>query len=230
MSDIVGTLYQSEDTSQSAGRSTGRMPAHGSSLAGGFEQPVVDAQSVFRAVMEAFSRPGRSVALSTKVEPPSPLTVEAGAVALALFDQDTPIWCDAPLAGEPAIRDWLAFHTGAPVAAGPEQAAFALISAADRMPALSGFAQGTADYPDRSTTLIMMVNTLMSRDVVRLAGPGIEATETIAPAPLPANFWDQARANQTLFPRGVDILFAAPGKIAALPRSTRIPVNASMED
>ncbi len=206
-----------------------RPAAGGAALAGGFAQPVVDAQFVFRSVMEAFSRPGRSIALPTRVAPPPPLTAEAGAIALALFDQDTPIWCDAPLAGDPALRNWLAFHTGAPVASGPDQAAFALISACDRMPSLSGFAQGTAEYPDRSTTLIMMVDTLMSRDIVRLEGPGIEETETIAPAPLPVNFRDQVRANHALFPRGVDILFASPGKIAALPRSTRIRANASRE-
>lgn len=194
-------------------------------LSGGFEAPVFDAQMVFRSIMDAFARPGTAVALDAKTEPPGPLSAEAGAVALALLDHETPVWCDSVLAGAPRVLDWLKFHTGAPVTEAPEDAAFAFIGQPDRMPALAAFAQGTAEYPDRSTTLVVMATRLgtdRSAGGAELSGPGIRTATRFAPDPLPPGFWDQARANHAQFPRGVDMVFAAPGRIAALPRSTRI--------
>ena len=55
-----------------------------------------------------------------------------------------------------------------------------------------------------------------------LRGPGIEDSRRFNADPLPPGFWAQARANHAGFPRGVDILFAAPGQLTALPRSTRL--------
>ena len=191
-------------------------------LSGGFSEPVFDAQEVFRAVMDAMARPGKTVDISDKTAPPAPLSAEAGAVSLCLFDHETPVWLDAALAGTPEVGDWLRFHTGAPVVSEPNEAAFALVSDPSRMPVLAAFRQGTADYPDRSTTLIVAVETLDGPDPITLSGPGIEDTANLSPHPLPVGFIDQAVANHALFPRGVDMLVVTCGKLAALPRSTRI--------
>jgi alpha-D-ribose 1-methylphosphonate 5-triphosphate synthase subunit PhnH len=190
-------------------------------LAGGFSEPVFDAQEVFRAVMDAMARPGKIVDLIEKTAPPAPLSPEAGAIALCLFDHETPVWLDAGLAGTPEVGDWLRFHTGAPFVTEPNEAAFALVSDPSRMPVLAAFRQGTADYPDRSTTLIVTVETLDGLDPITLRGPGIKDTARMSPKPLPVGFIDQAAANHALFPRGVDMLFVTGGKLAALPRSTR---------
>ena len=44
----------------------------------------------------------------------------------------------------------------------------------------------------------------------------------IAPAPLPRHFVEQWKQNRARFPRGVDLVLAAPEGIACLPRTTRI--------
>ena len=89
------------------------------------------------------------------------------------------------------------------------------------MSALSAFAQGTPDYPDRSTTLILQVETLTTAGW-KLEGAGILGTTRFSAAPLPADFAVQMRANHAAFPCGVDLLFATRASLAALPRSTCI--------
>ena len=94
----------------------------------GFADPVLDAQRVFRGVMEALARPGSLQPLADLPEVPAPLTPELAAIALALADADAPLWLDAPLAGAPAVAEFLRFHTGAPIVKDPAEAAFALVA------------------------------------------------------------------------------------------------------
>ncbi|MER8389736.1 phosphonate C-P lyase system protein PhnH [Mesorhizobium sp. M0166] len=192
------------------------------SIEGGFADPVFNAQTVFRAVMDAMARPGSVQPLPALAHPPAPLSATAGAVALALCDNDTPLWLDPALQGSAAVKSWLGFHTGAPLANTPADAHFALIATAAEMMALDGFSQGTQDYPDRSTTLILGVGDLVSGAPLLLEGPGIEKTATIAPAQMPRHFVEQWKQNNQRFPRGVDIILATSDAIACLPRTTRI--------
>ncbi|TIW51860.1 MAG: phosphonate C-P lyase system protein PhnH, partial [Mesorhizobium sp.] len=150
------------------------------------------------------------------------LSATAGAVALSLCDNDTPLWLDPPLQAEASVKAWLGFHTGAPLANTPADAHFALIANPKEMAALDGFAQGTQEYPDRSTTLILLVDDLASGPSLLLEGPGIEKTSMIAPPGMPRHFVEQWKQNNQRFPRGVDIILAAPGSLACLPRTTRI--------
>ncbi|QPC90815.1 phosphonate C-P lyase system protein PhnH [Mesorhizobium sp. INR15] len=189
---------------------------------GGFADPVFNAQTVFRAVMDAMARPGTVQPLPAFARPPAPLTATAGAIALALCDNDTPLWLDPALQAAAAVKTWLGFHSGAPMANTPADAHFALIASPAEMMALDGFSQGTQDYPDRSTTLILQVSDLFSGAPLLLQGPGIEASATIAPAAMPRHFVEQWKQNIKRFPRGIDIILAAPDGIACLPRTTRI--------
>ena len=189
---------------------------------GGFADPVFNAQTVFRAVMDAMARPGSVQPLPAFTRPPAPLSATAGAIALALCDHDTPLWLDPALQASAAVKAWLGFHAGAPLANTPADAHFALIANPAEMAALDGFSQGTQDYPDRSTTLILQVSNLVSGAPLLLEGPGIETTATIAPAQMPRHFVEQWKQNISRFPRGVDIILAAPDGVACLPRTTRI--------
>ena len=191
-------------------------------LGGGFADPVMEAQATFRALMDAMARPGTICRLSTVVSPPAPLPPVAAAVALALCDHDTPLWLDPPLAASEAVRTWLAFHCGAPLTEAPGEALFALAAEPARLPELALFGQGTQDYPDRSTTLILAVATLEDGPALQLKGPGIERRARLAAAPLPPRFSAGWAANGERFPRGVDLVLAAPGAVACLPRTTRI--------
>lgn len=192
------------------------------SIEGGFADPVFNAQTVFRAVMDAMARPGSVQNVPAFARPPSPLSATAGAVALTLCDNDTPLWLDPALQASASIGSWLGFHTGAPLANTPADAHFAFVATPAEMMALDSFSQGTQDYPDRSTTLILQVGDLVSGTPLLLEGPGIETTATIAPAQMPRHFVEQWKQNAKRFPRGIDIILAAPDGIACLPRTTRI--------
>lgn len=192
-------------------------------IEGGFTRPVYQSQAVFRAVMAALAEPARPAPLPVEAAPPAPLTPGLGAVALTLLDPDTPVWLDPALAGSPAVVAWIAFHTGAPVTAEPMDAAFALVVEPSRLPPLAAFAQGTAEYPDRSTTLVIAADRFEAgADAPLFTGPGFETPRRFRALPERAGFLDQWTANRALFPRGVDLVFVAGGTVAGLPRSTRL--------
>lgn len=191
-------------------------------IGGGFARPVFEGQAMFRAIMDAMAQPGSIQSFDASVLPPAPLTPSAAAVALTLCDQDTPLWLDARLAASDAAVTWLGFHSGAPIVADHAEAHFALAADPAHLPDLSGFAQGSQDYPDRSATLILQLDTLTDGLPLVLRGPGIEDVAQIAPAPLPAQFSSFWQRNGASFPCGVDLILAAPDGIAALPRTTSI--------
>ena len=186
--------------------------------------PVLSAQASFRAVMDATARPGTLHALAGPADAPAPLARGAAALALALFDGDTPVWLDAPLAASPAVTDWLRFKTGAPLTTERARSSFALIADGDALEDLDGFALGSQDYPDRSTTLVLQVRSLTAGAPATLAGPGIKHTATLA-ATLPAALFRALAATRALFPRGLDLILVAGDTIAAIPRTTRVSLR-----
>lgn len=189
-------------------------------IEGGFADLVLGAQSVFRATMDALARPGMVQSIPSDAAPPPPLTPELGALALTLCDHDTLVWLDPELAASEAVTGWLAFHCGAPLTADPAQAQFALVSAARHLPRLDTLGQGTDEYPDRSTTVVLAVGA--DTRPVTLKGPGIKDRLTTE-LPLPGgDFLAQWAENRERFPRGVDLLLVRDGTLVGLPRTTRI--------
>lgn len=181
-------------------------------LSGGFTDAPVQSARAFRGILEAMARPGTIHRVEGAL-PPAPLSVAAGVVLLTLCDGTTPLH----LAGEAdcaAVRDWIAFHLGAPLVAA-EAADFAVGSWDDLHP-VSRFRIGQPDYPDRSATLIAGVERLTNHGPT-LTGPGIETAAWLS-LPETAAF----RANRALFPLGFDTIFTFGERIAALPRSTRV--------
>ncbi len=181
-------------------------------LTGGFADAPIDAAHAFRAALEVMARPGRIERL-TGAEPPAPLSTAAGTLLLTLCDPQTPVHL-AGAADTEAVRGWLAFHTGAPLATAGD-CAFAVGRWPDLAP-LDRFAIGTAEYPDRSATLIVECDGL-SPSGTRLTGPGIE-TEAALSLPEVAPL----QANAALFPLGLDFFFSAGDRVAALPRTTKL--------
>jgi alpha-D-ribose 1-methylphosphonate 5-triphosphate synthase subunit PhnH len=182
----------------------------------------MDSQAVFRRTMDALAQPGTLQDLALALDPPAPLTPELAAIALTLADHEAPLWLDAALASSRDVIDFLRFHTGAAIVSDPQDAAFALICDPASMPRLNAFALGIQEYPDRSTTIVIAVETLAASGGFTLTGPGIATTAQLHAAPLPADFLAQWQANRSLFPCGVDLILTAPGRIAGLPRSTII--------
>jgi len=189
---------------------------------GGFSDPVGASQAVFRALMDAMARPGSVHALPNVTAPPAPLTAAASALIAMLADADTPVWLDPALTKTSAVKDWIVFHTGAPITEYQSEAAFALVAAPQSLSALNGFSLGTQEFPDRSTSVILQVSTLSEGTPLVLEGPGIKGQASLSPDPMPHHFTEQWKANRAAFPRGIDLILAGPDCVAAMPRSVRL--------
>lgn len=187
-------------------------------LQAGFDDYGARSNDVFRACLAALSRPCTVQPLDAGISAPSPLLPAMAAVAMTLADFETSIWLDPVLAAEPEVDEYLRFHTGARRTDAVSEADFALIGDASSMPGLQEFKQGTPEYPDRSTTLIIAVEELADRGMT-FEGPGIDGSIAFAFHPMPAGFASQLRDNRCQFPCGVDMIFVTRTHIAALPRS-----------
>ena len=186
------------------------------SLTPGFADPVPAAQSCFRALLEALSRPGRIQALGDLPEAPAPLAPAAAAALLTLADADTPVWTDAG----PAAEAWIRFHAGCPLVADPAAAAFLLATATP--PDFSMLDAGTEEEPHRSATLILQVAGLEAAPGWSLTGPGIEHRHRLQVGGAPPGFAAAWAANAARFPRGIDLILCAGDRLAGLPRTTSI--------
>src|SRR6187402_2394188 len=100
----------------------------------GFADKVLSAQSTFRSVMDAMARPGSAQRIEASSGVPTPMMRGSAAIALTLFDQDTPVWLDARMAMTLDVAKWIRFHTSAPVIANASVCSFALIAEAYSLP------------------------------------------------------------------------------------------------
>ena len=181
-------------------------------LTGGFDTPSIDSAHAFREIMEAMARPG-SIRRIGGGDGPAPLSPAAATLILTLCDGTTPVFLGTAHDTD-AVRRWIAFHTGAPIA-GRGQAQVALGTWSDLAPP-ADFAIGTPEYPDRSATLIVEMDALENSGAT-LRGPGIRDTAQLN---LPER--EVHRANHARFPLGFDCFFTAADRVAGLPRSTEV--------
>lgn len=193
-------------------------------LSPGFAKPVDDAQATFRAVLQAMARPGTVTELTVCPSAPAPLSPAMAAVALMLADHETPIWL-GPSLDVADVRDFLTFHTGAPIVESSPKASFVLVANAGELPDPNQLNVGTPDYPDRSATLLIGAEAFDDGAAVRLRGPGIKGKSQFRARGLGPTFWQRAQDNHGLYPLGVDAVFCAGTQIAALPRSTQIKLG-----
>jgi alpha-D-ribose 1-methylphosphonate 5-triphosphate synthase subunit PhnH len=181
----------------------------------GFADPVLSAQSTFRAILDAMSRPGTIHMGGQGLTPPAPLMPASAACLLTLVDAETSLWLDDGLA---AARDWIGFHCGAPAA--PQEAAGFVLALA--LPDLTALGAGSDDGPQDGATVILQVASLRSGQRHTLSGPGIKVAATLDVAGLPDDFVSTWAENHARFPRGVDLILCAGDELVALPRSVRI--------
>jgi alpha-D-ribose 1-methylphosphonate 5-triphosphate synthase subunit PhnH len=194
-------------------------------LSTGFADGAVSAHSTFRSVMDAMARPGSVQKIVAAVGTPWPLMPGTAAIALTLFDHDTPIWLDRRMSETPEVANWLKFHSGAPVVTDPSVCGFAVVVDGATLPDLERFSFGTAEYPDRSTTLILQVESLTQGCAYELRGPGINGAVVVRAKIEPKDLFERLAVNATLFPRGIDVVLVSDDEIVAIPRTTRLAVH-----
>jgi len=191
-------------------------------LPAGFSDKVLSAQATFRSVMNAMARPSSVHRVAALAGAPGAMMRGTAAIALTLFDHDTPVWLDPLISKTVDVTRWFKFHTGAPVTANSSICSFAMIGDARTIPALDRFAFGSNEYPDRSTTLILQVESLTQGPPLELRGPGINGAAMLQATIQPADLFERLEINRTLFPRGIDVVLVADDAIAAIPRTTRL--------
>jgi alpha-D-ribose 1-methylphosphonate 5-triphosphate synthase subunit PhnH len=187
-----------------------------------FPSSVLSAQSTFRAILDATSRPGSIQPITGVIEAPQPLSPGAAAVALTLCDHDTSVWIDSGLSASTPVGEWLRFYCGCPIVQNPREAAFAFASEPKALPPFDAFNLGTAEYPDRSTTIVLQVQSFEAGPRLDLTGPGIRDRVSFRADPLPADIAARLAFNRGLFPRGLDLMLVTHNAVAALPRSVHV--------
>ncbi len=197
------------------------MSAALSELTPGFSSPVSDSQETFRILMNCFSYPAMVRPTPMRVAPIGSLNAVAAGLVLCLADSDTPIWLDAELRGDDAVKSFIGFHCGAPIVEDTAAAKFAFAASPQGLEPLGRFAQGTMEYPDRSTTIILQVRSF-TEESMSFAGPGIPSTRVLGFIPELPDFTNQWAANHEQFPLGVDLILASASHMAALPRSVAL--------
>lgn len=187
-----------------------------------FADKVLSAQSTFRTVMDAIARPGSVQHITAPAGVPHPMMRGTAAIALTLFDHDTPIWLDHGMSATSDVAKWIRFHCSAPIVSDSNVSSFALIADPATLADFDRFALGSNEYPDCSTTLIIQVDSLSDGPALQLHGPGIDGTATLRAAFGIPNIVDRLATNNALFPRGVDLILVADEAIVAIPRTTRL--------
>jgi alpha-D-ribose 1-methylphosphonate 5-triphosphate synthase subunit PhnH len=187
-------------------------------LVAGFADPVHDAQATFREALTALSRPGRRVTFGATM-PGLPLGAAMAHLLLTLTDDDTAVWWQR---NDPAVSQWLRFHTGATLATTPDAAAFAVVLNPACMPPFEAFASGSTESPEASASLLVEVPSFDSGPAVEWRGPGIRDMETVRIDGLAPDFWAQWQASHAAFPQGVDVVFTCANAAIGLPRTTRV--------
>jgi alpha-D-ribose 1-methylphosphonate 5-triphosphate synthase subunit PhnH len=199
-------------------------------LVPGFNDTVHDAQRVFRALLDALSRPGSIVAIDAALPNnhamrdalAARVPLAAFASLLALTDYSTPVFIERE---DGVLGDALRFHASATLTRDRRAAAFAYIDDARDMPSLNAFSHGDPESPEDSATLFIRVPSLTEGEPLAWRGPGIAASRTVGIAGLSREFWRERAALTALFPCGIDCYFVAGGSLVGLPRTTHVEVS-----
>lgn len=194
-------------------------------IGAGFETPSFDSQRVFRLALQAMARPGTLHTIDAPAQWPASLPPAAGAVLLALLDQDTRVWLSRS-AGEEA-REFLRFHTGCVIADSPAQSDFAYVISPTELPAWTSFACGTDECPHRSTTVMVQLASLQRGFEWTCSGPGVDnaGLTRITLEGMARDFGDAWNAQRRMFPRGVDTYFIAGDQLLGLPRTINLQLT-----
>lgn len=175
----------------------------------------------FRAILDAFAKPGQQVTVPQVADKPAALQSASVVLALDLCDYQSPVWL-SPRINHHDVRSFLRFHTGAPIVANPLEAHFAFADCEEFAQHFRTFNKGSDEYPDRSVTLVLQATSFEAPQRVRLEGPGIKSHAELAVAGFGPREWDLLSDDLILFPLGVDVAFVSETKLIGLPRSTRI--------
>lgn len=172
----------------------------------------------FRILLQAMSHPGRVY--------PLPDFQQARQTAVQLLSAIIDNEVSFAVIGDPQLARAVGQATGSrPVA--PEDADYLIICNDSGGGKLTSCKRGSLEYPDNGATILYLVEELAEGegDIV-LSGPGIPGTALLRIKGLPAGDIRSLQEINSEFPLGIDTVFLdETGRIACIPRSSRIGVN-----
>ncbi|MEL7035905.1 MAG: phosphonate C-P lyase system protein PhnH [Cyanobacteria bacterium J06592_8] len=187
----------------------------------GLNDQVYDAQEIFRILLNALSYPGTYQEICIPLTPPPGLTLACAAACLTLLDLETSVWLSSGFKADEKteLESWLRFHTGCHFTSNPERADFAIIQTNDHPEPLSRFRLGTAESPEKSTTLFIQRIAKEQKKLICINGPGISEEREIK-LPLSLKFVQEWRENHASYPLGIDVFVFVENTAIGLPRTT----------
>lgn len=170
------------------------------------------AQHVFRAMLDALSRPGTVCPLPPSGYPAALLP------ALALADLDTGTHLvDVPGGGWEAV---LAVATSAPAVSVDAARFVTVLDPTAAVHAVARACAGTAASPESGAIVVLAVDSVTGGDPVLLTGPGVASEVAASPRGLDPEIWSVRQRRIAGFPAGIDLLFVDPdGRTVGVPRT-----------
>jgi alpha-D-ribose 1-methylphosphonate 5-triphosphate synthase subunit PhnH len=183
-------------------------------------------QQDFRTLIDVLGRPGTIAALDVPVGV-APAAVVAG--GLADVDVALAVLTDTP--GDPGPA---ALYAATGASEVPLASAHLVVALRTPTPAeILALARGDALHPEFGCRLILAVEALGAAGspvTLRLQGPGVDGESELRITGVPAAVFEALAAANAGFPAGVDtFVVSADGKVAGLPRSTRIQIDTQGE-
>lgn len=183
-----------------------------------YSSQIIKDHALFRVLLQAMSRPGKVYEL------PQSHGEQQTAVQLlgCLLDNEVSL----AVLDDAALETALLRHTNSPKAL-PENADYIVVSQGTTCGWLTGFKRGTLEYPDAGATVIYLVEDLQADGgKINFSGPGIKGMVAPAISGFDMREFDSLREVNMEYPLGVDAIFLdRNGRIACIPRSTKIGVN-----
>ena len=179
-------------------------------------QQIIHDHRTFRVILRGMSHPGKVYSL--------PGEPETGAIKLlgCLMDHEVSF----AVLDNRDMETALALHTGSrPVS--PEEADYIIVCDGTTSGILADCRRGSLEYPDTGATIMYLVEELIEGDEgIVLSGPGVNGTISLQVKGLQTSEFRLLQKVNSEFPLGVDALFLDRcGRIACIPRSSRIGVN-----
>lgn len=175
--------------------------------------PIHDTRRTFRALLDATARPGTVT--------PAPTEPADHAVLATLVDHEVGLHTE-----DDRLREALA--TAGRLTPAPFETADLIHVHGGTDGRIGEAARGTLKEPGEGATVVVRVDGLAAGAgdepadgvvTVAVTGPGVDGERRLRVAGLPAAEIEAVAAATDGFPRGIELVLAAPERIAALPRS-----------
>jgi alpha-D-ribose 1-methylphosphonate 5-triphosphate synthase subunit PhnH len=184
------------------------------------DNPDVEAQQTFRAVVKALDNPGHLIQIESRLSLPEVLNQASGALFLTLCNDETTVWAD--LNWDFSLIEWFQYQCGCSIVTEPCMANLALITKPVTMPPLDHFRIGDEDHPDTSVTLIIQVGKLFANAAKTsgaplVTGPLVNSEPKVFPMGVPTNILDHWTQTSSPFSSSIDIFLTCDDVLTALP-------------